>query len=68
MCEDIKVSCEELKPKYPGYRFYKLELPYSSKGNVFNSRLWPENVLVSKFYFLKFNKDPNTTSSSLNIL
>lgn len=51
ICGDIKLNCEELKPKYPGYRSYKVELPYSCRKTVFDSSLWPENVLVSKFFF-----------------
>lgn len=43
-----------------------MELPYSSKENIFDSSLWPENVLVNKFFFPKSNKNPNKTGS-LNV-
>lgn len=61
--EILKCFFEELKPKYTGYRSYKVELPYSSKENIFDSSLWPENVLVNKLFFPKSNKSPSKTGS-----
>lgn len=58
ICGDVKVNCEELKPKFPGYKSFKVELPYSTKGKVFDPSAWPKNVLVSKFIFPK-NKNTN---------
>lgn len=66
ICGNVKVSWEELKPKYPGYRSYKVELPHSSKATVFNPTLWPKNVLVSEFIFPRISKRQSLKPSSAN--
>lgn len=67
ICGSVKVSWDELKPKYPGYRSYKVELPFSSKNTVFNPVLWPKDVLVSKFIFPRINKRSSLRPSPGNI-
>lgn len=59
ICGETPVSCEELQPKFPGYRSYKIGIPYSAKSSVFNPDSWPKGVLVSSFVFPKNNLKHN---------
>lgn len=47
------IMCEELQTKYPGYKSFKIGVPVSKSDIVYNPELWPEGVLVTKFFFSK---------------
>ena len=51
--ENFKVklcNVEELTIKAKEYKAFKLTLDFNEREKLFNSELWPENVVVDKFY------------------
>ena len=48
---EIEVSAiEQLKIKTDQYKAFKITVLMSERDKLFNSELWPEDVIVDKFY------------------
>jgi hypothetical protein len=51
ICGDTSIIGEELKTKFPGYKSFKVRIPFSANGKILSPEVWPKGVLVSKFLF-----------------
>ena len=60
----VDFSVPELKTKFPTYKSFKIEGVCESYGVIFNSEVWPENVLVRKFMMRNKSQSAENTKTT----
>ena len=49
-CSDVDLKCEKLKTRHESYASFKVEGLCQDRSVFFNAEMWPQSVLVKRFY------------------